>query len=827
MRAVVLAGGEGTRLRPLTSNAPKPMLPIANRPMIEHVVDLLRRHGVEEIVITVSYMANVIDRQLGDGRELGVSIVYVQEPAPLGTAGSVRNAKDWLDDRFLVLSGDVVTDIDLTELVRLHDERSALATMALARVPNPREFGMVTLRGDGTVERFLEKPGRGQVFSDTVSTGIYVFDPAMLSQIPTGRLVDFSLDVFPGLLAGGRLHGAVVDGFWEDVGTLESYLRVHTAVLDRAVSLEIPGFEVAPGVWLGEGAEIDPAAVVDGPAVIGPGARIGPGCRLGPYSVLGANVGLLADVDVERSVLHDNVHVAPGARLRGAVVGRGAVLGGNVRVAESAVLGDGVRVGANAVLGEAVKVYPGKTVEDGAVVNSSIVWASRAPRSLFGPQGVSGIANIDVTPELAIDVAMAFGATLRKGSSVVASRDSSRSARMLKRAVMAGLNASGIDVVDLEVASLPVTRFLTRSPQTAGGVSVRLVPGDPRRVTLRFLDADGADLAEDRQRAVERHVQREDQRRALPEEVGDISFPARALESYAVALEATVDIAAIEARRFKLVVDYAYGTATQAMTNVLAKLGADVLALNPYQSTRQMLSFSFADAAGRVAGHVRSSGADLGAVIGPDGERLVLVDDRGSVLGDATALLTVVELAAAGGLGERIAVPVTASRHVETVAGAHGVEVVRTKLAGSALLAAGASPGVGFAGDGAGGFAVPRFLPAFDAAATLVTTLGLLAGRGEPLSAIRARLPRVHLARVEVPTPWDRTGAIMRAVLEDLAGQEIETTDGVKARYDDGWVLVVPDPAAPMLQVWAEGADDAAAEHLAGAQAARLQHLAG
>ncbi len=827
MRAVVLAGGEGTRLRPLTSNAPKPMLPIANRPMIEHVVDLLHRHGVEEIVITVSYMANVIERQLGDGRDLGVSIVYVNEPAPLGTAGSVRNAKDWLDDRFLVLSGDVVTDIDLTELVRLHDERAALATVALARVPNPREFGMVTLRPDGTVERFLEKPARGQVFSDMVSTGIYVFDPAILERIPTGRLADFSLDVFPGLLADGRLHGAVVDGFWEDVGTLESYLRVHTAVLDGAVGLRIPGFEVAPRVWLGEGAEIGPGASIEGPAVIGPGARVGPGCRLGPYGVLGANVGLLADVDVERSVLHDNVHVAPGARVRGAVVGRGAVLGGNVHVAEAAVLGDGVHVGASAVLGEGVKVYPGKTVEQGAVVNSSIVWASRAPRSLFGPQGVTGIANIEVTPELAIDVAMAFGATLRKGSAVVASRDSSRSARMLKRAVMAGLNASGVDVLDLEVASLPVTRFLTRSPRAVGGVSVRLVPGDPRSVTLRFLDADGADLAEDRQRAVERHVQREDQRRALPEEVGDISFPAHALETYAVALEATVDIAAIEARRFKLVVDYAYGTATQAMTNVLAKLGADVLALNPYQSTRQMLSFSFPEAAARVAAHVRSSGADLGAVIGPDGERLVLVDDRGAVLGDATALLVLAELASAGGLGPRLAVPVTASRHVETVAGAHGVEVVRTKLAGSALVAAAASAGVGFAGDGAGGFAVPRFLPAFDAAATLVTVLGLLAERGEGLSAIRSGLPQVHLTQRNVPTPWERTGSAMRGVIEALAGHELETIDGVKVRCDDGWVLVVPDPAAPVLQVWAEGVDDAAAEHLAATQAARLQDLAG
>src|SRR5215212_2135578 len=187
-----MAGGEGTRLRPLTSNHPKPMIPIANRPMMEHIVQLLQRHGFDEIVVTVAFLASAIRSYFGDGSEFGVRMVYATEETPLGTAGSVRNAMDELDERFLVISGDVLTDIDLTRLVAFHEQKGALATIGLTAVENPLEFGIVITREDGSIERFLEKPGWGQVFSDTVNTGIYVCDPAVFDYIPEGQSVDFS-----------------------------------------------------------------------------------------------------------------------------------------------------------------------------------------------------------------------------------------------------------------------------------------------------------------------------------------------------------------------------------------------------------------------------------------------------------------------------------------------------------------------------------------------------------------------------------------------------------------------------------------------------------
>ena len=463
MKAVIMAGGAGTRLRPLTSNTPKPMMPIMNRPMMEHIVGLLKEHGFDEIVVTVAFMSNAIRNYFGDGSEFGVRMVYATEESPLGTAGSVRNAMDELTERFLVISGDVLTDVNLAEIVRFHDEHNAMATIGLVAVEDPLEFGIVITREDGSIERFLEKPTWGQVFSDTINTGIFVLEPEVFDYIAPDRPVDFSSEVFPALLEDGKpMFGALASGYWEDVGTLDAYLGAHKDVLDGAVAVEVDGVEIdsATGVKLGPGAIVHPDATIDGPAVIGPNCRVDAGARLGPYTVLGANVRVGGDADLERVVVHDNAYLDESVRLRGSVIGRSCDLRRNARCEEGSVLGDECFVGEDASVGGGVKIYPFKTIEAGANVNSSIVWESRGARSPFGREGVTGLSNVDITPEFATRLAMAFATTLKTGDTVVTSRDSSRSARMLKRAIMAGLNAAGVNAMDLEVASLPVSRFI-------------------------------------------------------------------------------------------------------------------------------------------------------------------------------------------------------------------------------------------------------------------------------------------------------------------------------------------------------------------------------
>ncbi len=821
-----MAGGEGTRLRPLTSNQPKPMLPMANRPMMEHVVLLLRQHGFTEIVVTVAFMANTVRSYFGDGSELGVRMVYATEETPLGTAGSVLNARDELDERFLVISGDVLTDIDLTAVVAFHEAKGALATLALHSVADPLEFGIVITREDGSVERFLEKPTWGQVFSDTINTGIYVLEPEIFDFIPNEGASDFSSDVFPAVLAAGRpIFGCVSEGYWEDVGTTEAYLKAHNDILDRKVRVEMDGFPLRPDVWLGKGSVLDPSAVVEGPALIGDNCSIGPGAAIGSYTTLGDNVRVADAAEVRHSTIGDNCYVGAGARVEGAAVGRACDLRRGARLEPGAVLGENCLIGAGAEVRAGVKVYPFKTVDAGALVNSSIVWESKGARSLFGRDGVRGIANVDVNPELAVRLSMAWVSTLGLGSSVTASRDTSRTARMLKRAVMVGCNAAGVNVGDLEVATVPVMRHHIRNTSSRGGVTVRLAADDPQSVVIRFFDSEGLDLDESGQRKVERMYHREEFRRVLAPEIGDIDFPARAVEQYTADLVSTVRSSDDRPAGFKLVLDLSYGSASFVMPNVLSKLDADVLVVNPYAHTAGMIAVDRVASARRVADLVRASGSQLGAVVDPDCELLTIVDDEGTVLTDDQALLVLLYLVTRSEKDARVALPVSVPNAAAKICEESGATIIYTKLSSAHLMETAAQPGIVFAASQSGGFIWPRFLPAYDAAASLVMLVEMLGAIGEPLSKLVRSLPSVHVAHLSVPTPWESKGLVMRVLVEQLADREMVLVDGVKVLEPGGWALVLPDPEEPVTHVWAEAPTEEGASARAGQFAALIVDL--
>ncbi|HXW81836.1 MAG TPA: sugar phosphate nucleotidyltransferase [Acidimicrobiales bacterium] len=883
MKAVIMAGGEGTRLRPLTYNQPKPMIPMANRALMEHVVALLRRHGFNEIVVTVGFQANAIQTYFGNGVEFGVDIVYASEETPLGTAGSVRNAMQQLGEPFLVISGDVLTDIDLSALVDFHYEKKAVGTMALRSVANPLEFGIVMVAKDGSVERFLEKPSWGQVFSDTINTGIYVFEPEIFDYIGPGE-VDFSSEVFPRLVAEGQLlYGYLTEGYWEDIGTLEAYARAHQDILDSRVRAELPGFALRGGIWLGEGAEVDPGAEVRGPAIIGDYCSVQAGATLGEYTVLGRNVRVGADAYLERAIVHDNAYLGPGVRLRGCTIGRSSDLRRGARIEEGVVVGDECFIGEHAVVHAGVRIYPFKTVEHGAIVNSSIVWESRGARHLFGRTGVSGLANVDISPELAVRLAMAYATTMPRGAKVTVSRDTSRAARMLKQSVMAGLNAGGVDVADLEVATVPVTRFGVRSERAAGGVTVRLFAEDTQSVMIGFFDPNGVDIPEALQRKVERIFYREDFRRCLASETGDISYPVRVPDLYSRTLLEQVDIQAIRSARFKVVLDYAYGATSFVMPAVLGMLGAEVLSVNPYAATRQFEAFDRWEHARGVSALVRAAGAHFGAVLGPDGERITLVDDNGRVLSDSEGLMALLSLVlgtapgpasggpasvrpassrpassrpassrpasggpASGGPARdldlrvrphiadgpdgvardvSIALPVSAPTPAQDMCRRAGAELVWTKLSTSHLMEVASRPGVEFAAGQEGGYIFPRFLPAYDAVSALAHTFTLLAATSARLSNVVASLPSVFAAHEAVVTPWEKKGLVMRSVMELGRDKPMVLVDGVKVIYEDGWSLVVPDPEEALTHIWAEASTETGARTRAQDYARRVRNL--
>jgi mannose-1-phosphate guanylyltransferase / phosphomannomutase len=818
VKAVVMAGGEGTRLRPMTANQPKPMLPVVNRPIMEHVLRLLRQHGFDETVVTVQFLASLVRNYFGDGEDFGMSLQYATEETPLGTAGSVRNAQDALrDEPFLVISGDALTDIDLSKLVAFHKISGALVTVALTRVPDPLEFGIVIADEEGRIQRFLEKPTWGQVFSDTVNTGIYVMEPEVLDEVPPGESVDWSGDVFPRLLErGAPLFGWIADGYWEDVGTLESYLKAQADVLSRRVRADIDGFEVSPGVWVAEGAEVDPDAVLSGPVCVGDYAKIEAGAQLREYTVVGSNVIVKEGAFLHRAVVHNNVYVGRGVTLRGCVVGKKTDVMGKARIEEGAVVGDECVIEADAYVSAGVKVYPFKTIEAGAVVNTSVIWESRGQRTMFGPRGVSGLVNVEITPELCVRLASAYATTLRKGSVVTTSRDVSRAARALKRAVHGALNASAINVVDLEAQAMPVARFETARSECSGGIALRTTPGDPESIDIIFMDSRGADLSQSAQRKLERVYSRQEFRRAFPGEIAGLTYPPRVVESYTDELLRCIDMTGVREAELKVVADCAGGTASLVLPGLLGRIGVDVLTVNnrldesaPTQSLAQARA-----GLQRLADLVSSSRADFGVRFDPVGERLTLVDDTGALVSDDRALLVVLDLIAAERRAGRAALPVTTTRVAEQVSRFHGVQIDWTPTSLHGLYEAAAADDVIFAGDGRAGFIVPEFSRSIDGLAAFARLLGLVARTRLTLSQIEDRIPDVHLLKRSIPTPWAAKGMVMRTVVEAAGDREIDTTDGVRVvEPARGWILVLPDPSEAVTQLWAEGndSDEAAA----------------
>ena len=827
MQAVIMAGGEGSRLRPLTSNMPKPMLPIANRPMMEHIVLLLKKHGITDVVATVQFLSSVIRNYFGDGSDLDVSLSYTTEEVPLGTAGSVLAAREFLTDTFLVISGDALTDLDLPSVIEAHRANGAAATLVLKRVRDPLEFGIVMTDEDGRIERFLEKPTWGQVFSDTINTGIYVIEPEVLDLIPPDQPYDFSSELFPLMLDKGLpLFGYITESYWTDVGNTDAYLQAHFDVLSGAVDIELDGFELRPTVWVGDDIEIHPTARIEGPALIADNCRIGAGAVIGAGTVIGTNAIVGDDAVVAQSVVMEGAHVGQYARMRGSVLGRGASLDRGAAVEEGAVLGDEVVVGAGAIIKPKVRIYPAKSVEAGAIVTESVVRERRASRHLFGSRGVTGMLNVGITPQVAVRLGMAFGTLMKRGSVIVTGRDASRAARTMKRALIAGLNSTGVNVRDLELTPMPLTRFTVRAEQAAGGISVRTSPDDPETVEIRIFDADGADLPEATQRKVERLFFREDYRRAGPSKIGDLEFPPRAVEQYAAGLIGALDVAAIRSLTPKVVVDYAYGPSSLVGPSILGRLGCDVLGVHAFADEHRpvLVASDVSKLLDELAEHVRKSGSDLGVLLEPGGEIARLVDDRGRVVGHDRALLAFVQHETRRGAGT-IAVPVYASLACERLAAAEGASLRWTPGTLPALMAHAAAPEVEFAGNPDGALIFPDFVPAPDGLMTFAKALELVARAGRRLSEVIDELPEIHVATRDVATPWELKGAVMRSVASVEVPGRLFLLDGVKVIEDDRWALVIPLPDSPACRVWAEAPAAAEADELADRYATLVERV--
>ncbi len=810
MKAVVMAGGEGSRLRPLTIRRPKPMVPIAGKPVMEHILNLLKRHGITEVIVTVQYLASSIEDYFGNGSQIGMRITYSREDVPLGTAGSVKNAEEHLDEPFLVISGDALTDYNLTDLITYHQEKKSLATLLLAHVPNPLEYGVIITNEDGHISQFLEKPSWGEVFSDTINTGIYVLDPKIFSYFEKNKQFDFSQELFPMMLRkGDPIYGYVVPrGYWCDVGSLSEYMRANAEVLQGLVDVEIPAKNIGSNIWCEDGVEIADDAQLYGPIYLGHDCKIRSGAIIHGPSTIGSFTIVDERAQVDRSLVWNNSYIGERAELRGAIVGSSTSIKSKGVMFEGSVIGDGSIVQDGAIIQPNVKIWPDKEIEAGAVINTSIIWGSQGRRGLFSRFGVTGLVNVDLTPEFVTKLGAAYGAILPKGSAVCLNRDAHKTSRMIKRGINAGLPSAGINVYDINQVPLPVARYFIRNTDAVGGVHVRVSPYDQRIVDISIFDQYGLDINKTTERKIENLFFREDYRRVYLEDIGVIEVLSNAdiIGRYLEGFNKVVDHEVVRKRKFHLVVDYAHGTTAQMLPDIFSRLGCEVIVLNTNSNDGQVsrtLDEQGKDMQ-RLATITSALNTDIGIRIDPSGERIAVVDDRGRILDGMKMLAVMTSLILRQHRGGTVAAPVSAPSALQHIARRYEGHIQHTKVLSHALTTAAGREGVVLVGDGRGSFVFPALHPAFDGMLAIAKLLELLATFDTRLSEVVDDLPPYYMSITRVTCPWEHKGKVMRILSEQYRERRAKPIDGIKIDLGKEWVLILPDADSPLFHVVAE-----------------------
>ncbi len=808
MKAVVMAGGEGSRLRPMTINRPKPLAPVGCRPIMEHILHLLKRHGFCQVVTTLHYLSDEVIATFGDGSDLGMGILHSVETVPLGTAGSVKMAERLIGkEAFVIISGDALTSVDLTKAVQWHKEKGSMATLILKRVTNPLEFGVVITKEDGRIERFLEKPAWSEVFSDTVNTGMYILEPEVLALMDPDKSYDWSQDIFPRMLSEGMpLFGYVAEEYWSDIGNLEQYREAQNDLLSGESGLPVPGREVSPGIWVGERTVIEDGVTLNKPVCIGADCRIKKGSIIGPNTVIGDGTVVDTEASIKESVVWEGVYIGHGVQAEGSIICRRCIIKRDAVLREDVVVGDNTLVDVGATLKARVKVWPDKQIERGATLTMSLVSGSRWKGSLFRDLGVAGLSNIEMTPEFATRFGLAYGSTLPIGSRVVTARDSSKSSRMTKRAIMASLLSTGCDIIDMKSSPLPITRHYTRAVGANGAISVRKMPGSARLTLMEVMDGQGRYIGPAAQRKIESNFYREEFRRTDSDEVGLID-----LASSAAALYEKDFFSALEdyrlTSRMRLVVDYGFSSISPIFPAFLHRLGVESVGLNSVNDAKaaprteeEMLKHLRAVA--QIAAPLH---ADLGILFLNEGERMMVVDDKGLPLTGLQLLAAAALVVASSSPGAKIVLDVTTPETLVKALRDLKAEVSICRAGARGLMLEAERQQAAFAADSGGGFIFPLLTPGFDAMYALARLLWKLEKTGARLSDITNNLPQLNLASLKADTGFEDKSSVMRMLSEELsAWGELDLTDGIKARRDGEWVLALPDPFEPMVRIYAE-----------------------
>ncbi|MGM0471296.1 MAG: sugar phosphate nucleotidyltransferase [Bacillota bacterium] len=800
MKAVIMAGGKGTRLRPLTCDCPKPMVPIMNKPVMEHIIELLKEHAITDIAVTTFYLPQVIEDYFGDGSKWGVNLHYFVEESPLGTAGSVKNAEEFLDETFIVISGDALTDVDLTRAVDYHSAKDAVATLVLTQEDIPLEYGVVMTNAGGAITQFLEKPSWGEVFSDTVNTGIYILDPHVFNYYQQGVKFDFSQDLFPKLLAVDEpLYGHVMEDYWCDIGNLQQYRKTHYDIINGRVQVNIPGREIEDQVWVGEGTKIAQDVELAGPLYIGRDCVIKQGAQLEESIIADKNI-INDSVSIKKSILWNGNYIDYKSELRGTVICDDVRVKDHVSLFEGTAIGDGTAIGKHVKVKPQVKVWPYKELADFTTLNQSLVWETEWNRTLFGNQGVIGISNIEVTPDFVAKLGTAYGAMLDNQAVITVSSDTYNMSRMLKHALAAGLMSAGVIVKDIGELPSPVARHSVWRLEADGGIHLRACQRDPQNTVLEFLDRDGINLSRTEEKKIEKIFFREDFQRANLEAVGEIDYIPQMIDSYVNRLLRGVDVGLIKEAEYQIVANYEQDNLDDLWIALTDRLDFDLLKTEYKPNQAKPLSFQERlQKQDLILDKFATAKWDLGVVLDHTGEELTLITEAGELVDSELneVLRAIINLESGV---KKLFLPVTAPQIIEDIAAKYQADITWTKAQDKELL----SNMLEY--ERSSGAEI-NFLPVVgDGFSFIVKLLEFLAAKETTLSTLLEAIPEFHRVEETIECSWENKGQVMRNLIAEVPEERVELIDGVKVYHEDdsSWTLILPDAQEPTFHVCSE-----------------------
>ncbi len=805
-----MAGGFGTRIQPLTNSIPKPMLPIMNRPMMEHIIKRVKSAGITDIVVLLYFKPEVITDYFKDGSHLGVNITYVKPDDDYGTAGAVKKAEKYLDETFLVVSGDLVTDFDFKEIIGYHQVKNSKLTITLTSVEDPLQFGVVITDKEGRILRFLEKPGWGEVFSDTINTGIYIIEPEILKYIPENVPFDFSKDLFPLLMKQGiTLYGFKAKGYWRDVGNPESYREVFKDIFSGKVKVFIPGEKITRDggtVYLEEGTVLPDNIRVEGTVVLGKSITLNEGITL-KNVVIGDKTEINKDTEIKNSVLWWDIKIGERCFFNNSVICNNVEIGSNVRAEKGVIIAEKTEVEDNVIFEKDVIVWPEKFIEEGSIVSSNLIWGEKWKKTVFEGGKVSGRTNIELSCEMAAKLGETFGSILPKGSIVLMSRDYHRASRMLKRAFLGGLLSTGIDVIDMKLLPPPVMRYLVLNTDAVAGIHFRQSPSNPTYTEILFYDNDGVPIDTNTEKSLDRIFFRERFRRVNFNEIGEIKEQHYLTEEYKDKFLSLINTPSIKSTKFKIVADVLNGPIAAIYPKILNELGIENITLNAYFDERKLANIPVLQktAIDNVAKIVKTLNMHAGFVLFPSGHKLKLLSDTGENIPNHKALLLVLLLIdKTVDKQVKVYLPVSAPDVLDELF--ENIIVERGKITS---LKSNFLKDYYFFGNIQGNYTFTDLSFSPDSMFTSVKILEMLSKTGESISSVLNQIPDYFFKHIVIGCPTNMKGKMMRKFTEEAMDKEASFIDGVKIfEGRKSWVLMIPDQYEDLIHLYIQAENE-------------------